>query len=223
MSYSHDVTPGIEFAQLEKAPDEIFLDYIKYYLLSGGTELRGMCSLSSTMNKRCQQFRPLIEEWIEMSQTDWQRDQTLYKTIQTDDVSKFEKIRDNKKFSKLLQAPRWEWDPNGIPRLLEIFNDHTTFPQSIAMMQKIFNMIPAVQFPNSVIEKILVDPLVWDDEQRQLNIELAFHMISQPQVRETILEQVSQGNMSPGTLNTVLFLIEIKYSRKIYPIEIFVR
>lgn len=51
----------IKFAQIENAPDRIFVSYIGHYLQMGGRELKTLCSASSTMSRRCNENKAIIQ------------------------------------------------------------------------------------------------------------------------------------------------------------------
>lgn len=205
-------SPGIDFVQLEKAPDDIFLSYIHSYLYSGttGHDLRELCSLSRTVSHRCNKFKTVIQEWQHAIMEENRKSiAQLFKAIDADDISLFDELirLGGPALRQYLQAPRY---PAEYPALLSTFVHWDFFPKSVAMMDRILDLIPISIFPSDIINHILIDPLLrktQEEEQRQLHIKLAFRLIAFPGVRSEINKRVEQGDKTITSLDQILALI----------------
>ncbi|RYE12225.1 MAG: hypothetical protein EOP45_23245 [Sphingobacteriaceae bacterium] len=205
-------SPGIEFAQLEKAPDHLFLNYIKSYLYSGATDrdLLEICSLSSKVHQRCTKFKPLIQRWQrDISQDTIKNYIDLRNAIEADNVQAFDQIVQSGGaiLKQYVQSPLYS---DNYPTILGIFWDWMTFPKSVAMMDKILKMVPVSKFPSEIINNILLDPFRrQSEEQRQLHIKLAFRLLSYPGMRQQIMLRIEQREMTIESLNQIIALISL--------------
>ncbi len=85
-----------QFMMITKAPDHLFLNYIRHYIEQGGKDLRTLCSLSSVMNRRCNQHRATIRnitlDHLLRNLTTEQLKNHLYWAIRLNEHDRFEKV-----------------------------------------------------------------------------------------------------------------------------------
>lgn len=171
------MAPGIEFAQIERAPDDIFLSYVIHYIKAGGKDLKTICSASSTMNRRCNQFRGVIESQL-LARNDRVLFMRFKSAVSRDDIREVNYILSlgGSRFKHYLASTMYLGSPLSIHNLMM---PGQFKPKSTAMMDVLFTLLPPTQYPYHVLFSLLNDSFFSQDVTK-----IVRYIFAQPGVRE---------------------------------------